>query len=124
MKKVVLWWGLIGIGLWINEIIKQWLIKQGLTMINSGIAFGLGSGKEWIGLSFFLMIGVVVGFGFNWPTGMIITGALSNVSDRMRWGGVLDYIRLPWLPVFNLADVMILIGVAGLIYKLKLWNQK
>jgi signal peptidase II len=42
---------------------------------------------------------------------LIIIGALDNILDRIKYDFVIDYINLgPW-HIFNLADLMILIGV-------------
>ena len=51
--------------------------------------------------------------------GLIIGGALSNVVDRVRHGAVADFFlfhvgNFEWY-VFNLADVWIVAGVAGLV---------
>jgi len=40
----------------------------------------------------------------------IIFGALGNLVDRFFYGQVVDYINLGFWPVFNIADVMIVIG--------------
>jgi signal peptidase II len=50
------------------------------------------------------------------PTGMLLGGALGNVIDRVRDGGVTDFIKLPAWPAFNLADVSITFGVLVLLY--------
>jgi signal peptidase II len=50
------------------------------------------------------------------PTGMLLGGALGNVIDRVRDGGVTDFIKLPAWPAFNLADVSITFGVVVLLY--------
>jgi len=42
---------------------------------------------------------------------LVLAGALGNLADRVLRGYVVDFIRLPWWPVFNLADVWISIGV-------------
>ena len=52
--------------------------------------------------------------------GLIMGGALSNAIDRILLGGVADFFSLHaygfyWY-VFNLADVAIVAGVAGLLY--------
>ncbi len=54
---------------------------------------------------------------FNQALGLtfIIFGAISNLIDRFRFGFVIDYLDLKYFTVFNLADVMIVGGVAGLI---------
>ena len=47
--------------------------------------------------------------------GLIVGGAVSNLIDRVLWGGVVDYIRIDpfgWgLPVFNVGDVGICTGM-------------
>jgi signal peptidase II len=56
--------------------------------------------------------------------GLIIGGALGNAIDRLAYGWVLDFVyfhirtaewQFNWY-VFNLADVTIVVGVAGLLY--------
>jgi lipoprotein signal peptidase len=42
---------------------------------------------------------------------LILSGALSNVIDRLQFGCVIDFINQPIGPIFNLADVFISIGV-------------
>lgn len=41
-------------------------------------------------------------------------GALSNLTDRLIWGCVIDHLDLGFWPVFNLADVAI--GLGALIF--------
>ena len=52
--------------------------------------------------------------------GLIIGGALGNAIDRVHYGAVADFFSFHvagfnWY-VFNLADVAIVAGVAGLLY--------
>ncbi len=49
---------------------------------------------------------------------LILTGASSNLLDRIKHGAVIDYLSLFSLMIFNLADVMIFIGVIILIKNL------
>ena len=44
--------------------------------------------------------------------GAALGGAASNVGDRVWRGGVVDFIDVRFWPVFNLADVAIVLGVA------------
>lgn len=50
---------------------------------------------------------------------LVLGGALGNVIDRIRLGHVVDFLDLHWAghhwPTFNVADIGIVAGVAGLI---------
>jgi signal peptidase II len=50
------------------------------------------------------------------PTGMLIGGAIGNLIDRVGRGSVIDFIKLPHWPAFNLADVAITVGVIILVF--------
>ncbi len=51
---------------------------------------------------------------------LIISGALGNVIDRLRFGAVIDFLDIHVLgfhwPAFNIADSLICIGVSLLLY--------
>ncbi len=49
-------------------------------------------------------------------TVFLILGAASNFFDRIKLGYVVDYFDLRYFTVFNIADIMILIGAGGLIW--------
>lgn len=49
----------------------------------------------------------------------ILGGALSNVADRLLYGGVIDYFQIGPLPVVNLADLMIVAGVGLLVFQMR-----
>lgn len=51
------------------------------------------------------------------PLTFIIFGAISNSIDRFRYGYVIDYLDLKYFTVFNLADMLISMGVIWLIIK-------
>ncbi len=42
---------------------------------------------------------------------LMISGAVGNMTDRFRLGYVVDFIELPHWPVFNIADMLLCIGV-------------
>lgn len=44
--------------------------------------------------------------------GLALGGAAGNLADILRSGYVVDFIDLRWWPVFNLADVAIVAGLA------------
>ena len=54
------------------------------------------------------------------PLSLLIAGTLSNLIDRLFLGYIIDYIKLPYLFTFNLADLANTIGVIILI--IKLWK--
>jgi signal peptidase II len=90
---------------------------------NEGIAFGLGGGSQEGVILLTLVALAAIGLLFlrvadrpwAWVTaGLAYGGALGNLADRVRIDAVTDFIDPPLWPAFNLADVAIVIGVAGL----------
>ena len=98
---------------------------------NTGVTFGIGRSLGAEG-AWLLAAGAaaVVGMLPLWLSraespreacgiGLIIGGALGNVTDRLRQGAVTDWLDLhvaDWhWPIFNLADVAIVSGVALLL---------
>ena len=98
-------------------------------VLNTGVSFGLfgGGAGRWI-LSVFSV--VVAGLLAWWATradrrllvaaiGLVMGGAIGNVIDRIRFGGVVDFLDFsgtglfPW--IFNIADSGITVGVVLLI---------
>ena len=55
--------------------------------------------------------------------GLLIGGSLSNLTDRIRIGHVVDFIEIPHWPAFNLADSVIVLGVGVLVATL-LWAER
>ncbi len=116
-----------------------------LTMVwNQGVTFGLLNGLgDWGHVILAIVaLGVVVALGF-WlrraesrimaiAIGAIAGGAIGNVIDRVRFGGVVDFIHAhvvtPWGDVswyvFNVADAAIVCGVATLILESLLSKRK
>jgi signal peptidase II len=61
--------------------------------------------------------------------GLVLGGALGNITDRIRFGYVVDYADFhlgPWRPflIFNLADAAITIGVLILLARALLLREK
>ena len=92
---------------------------------NYGISFGLFSGliSPWVliilgllvvGFIFYLMKGASDRFE-EWSLLIIISGALSNIIDRIFNGYVIDFIYFHYKdffwPAFNFADIYITIGI-------------
>ncbi len=54
------------------------------------------------------------------PIALLFAGGLSNILDRFTYGGVVDYFYWHYLfefAIFNIADVIIDLGVVIIIYK-------
>lgn len=49
---------------------------------------------------------------------LIATGLISNIFDRIFYGGVVDYFSIFFIPKFNLADILIIAGSLILVYKI------
>ena len=91
---------------------------------NTGIAFGqLQDGGVLVAVIVALAVAaLLVYFARNarrrlmWlPTGLLLGGALGNIVDRVREGAVIDFLKLPYWPAFNVADASITIGVVVLL---------
>lgn len=55
---------------------------------------------------------------------LIIFGALSNLFDRLAYGYVIDFIEIPRLSSFNLADLFIIVGIGAWFIEDMLSKQK
>ncbi len=100
---------------------------------NYGLGLGLFSGQTFnlVILGFGLLTILLWKNNLSSGAALLIGGAVSNLMDRLRFGYVVDYIDISKIipganfPVFNLADVAILLGVGGLVYQiLKSKKQK
>ena len=98
-------------------------------VLNTGVSFGMFGGGEarWVLSAFSIIVAVALGIWalrakgalLACAIGLVIGGAIGNVIDRIRFGGVVDFIDFsgtgvfPW--IFNIADSGITIGVMLLI---------
>jgi signal peptidase II len=92
---------------------------------NTGVAFGLFSGGGVVVtlITLVALAGLLAFFSRNldrplaWlPTGLLLGGALGNAVDRIREGAVVDFVKLPSFPAFNVADTSITFGVLALLW--------
>lgn len=92
---------------------------------NTGVAFGLFRNMTHVFTVTSLLISAaaIYAYLFYLPNmnpwvqismGLILGGGLGNVIDRIRLGFVVDFIRVGWWPVFNIADSAITVGVSML----------
>lgn len=100
-------------------------------LYNDGIAFSLPLGNTIALIVSTALVILLWAYGhtlyqgawnrlFNVSIGLVIGGALSNIIDRLHAPGVIDFIKLPYWPTFNLADVAVCSGIGILIVLLYL----
>ena len=95
---------------------------------NTGAAFGLFQGNGellgWVSLAvglalllYLWLVGPRMGVAGQLALSFVASGAVGNAIDRIGRGYVVDYLDIgPGLwPVFNLADSLVVVGVALLI---------
>jgi signal peptidase II len=108
---------------------------------NRGVSLGMltasSDTQRWllVGLTGAISIGVIVWIWREkrmqdvFALGLVLGGAIGNLSDRVRYGYVADFIDLhfgdfqPFL-VFNVADAAITIGVVILVLRAFLLREK
>ncbi|MCJ7662783.1 MAG: signal peptidase II [Desulfobacterales bacterium] len=107
---------------------------------NRGAAFGLlanlpGSGILFVVISLIAIAFIIAYFRSIkaeevWTPlclALVLTGAMGNLIDRFRLGGVVDFLDVYYKgwhwPAFNVADASITIGVLLLALKI-LWGEK
>lgn len=104
---------------------SKYLIRHtgGFYICNKGIAFGITLPEAvfyvfWIAIISIFSVLYLKGKHNNAYV-LILSGAISNIIDRITYGCVTDFIDLKFWPVFNLADILITIGVIMLILQIK-----
>lgn len=101
---------------------------------NTGMAFGFNSGNgKNILLSGFVIF-IIITFIKNQreqletkvlvAISMALGGGISNIIDRIFRGGILDFIKIPILPNFNIADVCICVGWLLIVVFLIIYTKK
>lgn len=94
---------------------------------NTGMAFSMFSGARWvfIALTVVVCVGVFYYMFSNkckslwlyWSLGVILSGGIGNLIDRVRFGYVVDFIEPTFVnfAVFNIADCAVTCGAVVLI---------
>lgn len=95
---------------------------------NTGVAFSMFSGGRW----FFIILTAAVSIGclifmykskpkkdlwLFWTLGVIVSGGIGNLIDRILLGYVIDFINPVFVDfaVFNIADCAVTLGTVSLI---------
>jgi signal peptidase II len=128
------WWMLLRVGMREGERITVTSFFDWYYVLNKGVSYSFltGSDGRWqLTLAAFaavaaLLLAVWLARGVDnrlaaAGVGLIIGGALGNGLDRLTLGGVADFFSLHafgyyWY-IFNIADIAIVAGVAGLLYE-------
>lgn len=93
--------------------------------INENLAFSLPIIDYILYPLVLLVIFIVINFWLKayknkniliWPWGLLIVGAISNLLDRFQYGGVVDFINVPYFTVFNVSDIYISVAVVWILW--------
>lgn len=126
-KKLFILFALISFDQLSKYIIRM---KGGFYICNNGIAFGIKLYPIifyiiWIVIILFLIAALYKKiFSCDFCTIVILSGAISNIIDRLNFGCVIDFIDLKFWPIFNLADIYITIGVMLILLSIFKNNKK
>lgn len=103
-----------------------------VTVLNRGVSFGMFADSAYSPIFFSIIVALITLIMLIWlyrnekpylavAISLIIGGALGNLTDRIQNGAVADFLDFHlfgyhW-PAFNLADSIVFIGVAMLIFE-------
>lgn len=96
-------------------------------ILNDGAAFGILSNQKifFVIFTVILLIALLIYRHFHGKDdlhtvalGLILGGATGNLIDRLRLGAVVDFFDFRVWPIFNVADIAIVLGSVLLIYSL------
>lgn len=142
--KFFFWINIVTIGLLlVDQLVKKYFIENpadsfggdffyGILKFNFaenyGIAFGISLNNIIILILIFIALIIIVhalikayletDFVLVTALSLIMVGAISNLIDRFTHGFVVDYIDLKYFTIFNMADILITIGVVILLFYL------
>lgn len=117
----------------VDQVTKS-LALSNTYVINNGLALNIGQSIPTSWLILFIMTMVILVSSFNiryWKKNqniaelIVIAGGISNLLDRFRYKGVVDFLIIDFkicnfklsTPVFNLADIIIMTGILWIIYR-------
>ncbi len=122
VTRILAYWGIYALAqseiIVIPEVLKLTFVQ------NFGAGFGIFEGAKILLISISVILFLAITYYvvakkkeirlFTLiPLAMVAGGGISNVADRFQFGYVVDYINVYCInyPVFNLADICIVVGV-------------
>ena len=108
----------------LDQSTKFLAAKVGILVLNPGGAFSvastLPSAVAWVSvavLAFLILyypkalpeVKILIAF--------ILGAGFSNLADRIVYGGVRDFIDLPWFTIFNVADLILTVSTCWLVVR-------
>ena len=94
---------------------------------NTGMAFSMLSGARWVfialtvvvcvGVFYYLFSNRCKSLWLYWSLGVILSGGIDNLIDRIRFGYVVDFIEPTFVnfAIFNIADCAVTCGAVVLV---------
>lgn len=94
---------------------------------NTGMAFSMLSGARWVfialtvvvcvGVFYYLFSNRCKSLWLYWSLGVILSGGIGNLIDRIRFGYVVDFIEPIFVnfAIFNIADCAVTCGAVVLV---------
>lgn len=94
---------------------------------NTGMAFSMLSGARWVfialtvvvcvGVFYYLFSNRCKSLWLYWSLGVILSGGIGNLIDRIRFGYVVDFIEPTFVnfAIFNIADCAVTCGAIVLV---------
>lgn len=117
-----------------NMVLGQSIPEEGFFRLtytsNTGGAFSLFANQNFL-LAVAAIIGIAVFVVYvrylpltsrllRASLGLLLGGATGNLIDRVRFGGVTDFVDVGAWPIFNVADAALTVGTVLVIYHLLL----
>jgi len=105
------------------HVLERIIFKSSIPhSINTGMILGLiPANQTAIVLSaiIFILFGLSLSrySGFYLWISLVMIGIGSIVLERIIFGGALDYLKVWFLPAFNFADILIVLGIVGITVK-------
>ncbi len=103
-----------------DKLIKLVVIEQtNLAQVNRNMSLGM---ELWSPLYFITVVVLLFVISRYWEkhkfaVTLILTGSLANITDRLIWGGVLDYLVILNNFIINFSDVLIVVGLSIFLIK-------